>query len=158
MTKLVYEDGDGTELSGGSGRPLEVLELGAAQAFNAKASKASSSGPGAGHAGAKAAFLNGLATLGRILGCPLDIEGAKAKLLEARMERSNVPLVGALIGQVAVAGKIAKDAGHAFGRSELASYVNVLGAFGRMPEARREALAQAALADLAGQAGGSDGR
>lgn len=144
MTKLVYEDGDGTELSGGTGKPLEVLELGAAER----------PGRAAGHQGAKAAFSMGLATLGRILGCPLDIEGAKAKLLEARMERSSsVPLVGALIGQVAVAGKIAKDAGHAFGRSELASYVNVLGAFGRMPEARREALAQAALADLAGQAG-----
>ena len=151
MPKLIYEDGDGTELAGGTGRPLEVLELGAAQADRPRSHRP-------GPAGAKAAFSRGLATLGRILGCPLDIEGAKAKLLEARLERSSVPIVGALIGQVAVAGKIAKDAGHAFGRSELASYVNVLGAFGRMPEARREALAQAALADLAGQVGGSDGR
>jgi hypothetical protein len=144
MPKLIYEDGDGADLSGGTGRPLEVLELGSA-----------TSSPAQG-AGAKAAFLRGIATLGRILGGPLDAVGPESGRLEARIERaSSVPLVGALVGQVAVAGKIAKDAGQAFGRHELAAWVNVLGAFGRMPEDRREALAQAALADLAG---GSHGR
>jgi hypothetical protein len=135
MPDLVYEDGE-TDLGlSGSGRPdLEVLELGDARP----------------HA-LERAFAFGLGQIGKILGTRLDLEGAAGRALEDRLHlATNIPVVGALVAEVALAGQGLHEAGRSrFARPVLAAYVNVLGAFSRILPARRAALAEAARRDLA---------
>lgn len=136
MPDLIYEDENGLDgsLSGAHRADLEVVELGDASPQVLER-----------------VLAFGLSSLQKILGVPLDLEGNQGKAVESRLKTaaSNIPVVGALVAEVSIAGKRLLLAGRNFARPVLAAYVNVLGAFSQISPGRQAALVHAAETHLA---------